>query len=113
MSWRQPRDKNGLELHVGDIVRVQETSGRYGQTRSFAARLLDAVIAEGAYGLRAVIVEGGFTVYGSCGNSHYSIGSEYLLQLKTTKHGDQYWCHHTNQDWEHGHDTFVEIIQPT
>lgn len=100
------RDRNGKRIQEGDTVEVQQTSGPYGQTRKFKAR----IIGEDGNHLKAVVTEGRWVEYGKYGNREYKEGSEIVLDNRTTIVSGEVRLMHTNRSYDHGHDTWVEVI---
>lgn len=74
------KDRHGRPVEVGDLVRVQYTAGRYGQTKIDQGR----VTGLGQYG--------GLTLD----------GARYVC---VPREG-----YHRHVDFEHGHETWVEIV---
>lgn len=76
-------DRNGTQIHVGDRIRYQYCSGRYGQTA-----IGETIVTESHY------------QYGSIGNAAFR------FDFKT----DQLVGKHSHNDFEHGHQTWVEVL---
>lgn len=96
------KDRNGRELKVGDRVRIQVCTGRYGQT----AIRQGAIVAFSPY--RAITIKtdeaysedcGRFGVHRREAGSHVSVNAEF----------DGYRKH---DDFEHGHEVWTELIEP-
>jgi hypothetical protein len=77
-------DRHGERIHVGDKLRVQHCVGRYGQTK----------VEE------MTVTEAHWTY---C--QHGVAGTEYDFAANVLR------CKHTHHDFEHGHDTWAEIIK--
>lgn len=77
-------DRHGKQIHVGDRIRYQYCSGRYGQT----------AIGE-------CLVEQSHYPYGQIGHATF-----YLTPDRTAMEG-----RHVHEDFEHGHEKWVEIIE--
>jgi hypothetical protein len=79
-------DRYGTRLHVGDTIRYQHCTGPYGQTR-----IGTTVVTESRYD---------YPMIGHAGFEHDS---------KTgTLRG-----YRKHEDFEHGHEKWVEVVQPT
>lgn len=101
------RDRNGKEIKDGDDVEVQQTSGPYGQTRRFKAR----ITGKDGPRFKAVVTEGRWMEYGRYGNREYKTGSEVVLDPHTTIVNGEVRAMHTNHSYDHGHSTWIEIIE--
>jgi hypothetical protein len=76
-------DRNGRTICVGDRIRFQHCTGPYGQTR----------ISEG-------VVDREHYEYGAIGSAtlHYDATARVMRGR------------HTHSDYEHGHETWIEVI---
>jgi len=77
-------DRHGHQIHVGDRLRYQHCTGRYGQTS-----ISETVVTQPHY------------PYGSIDSAHFHLDFDHLV-LRGFHHHD---------DFEHGHTTWVEILR--
>lgn len=78
-------DRNDRRIQVGDRIRYQHCTGSYGQTA-----VSEAVVTESHY------------PYGQIGSAAF-----YLDFGASVLRG-----YHRHDDWEHGHETWVEVLTP-
>ena len=98
------RDKEGKPLHLGDVVEVKYTAGRYGQTNVYTGVLL------------SIDNYGGLHVADSYQLEAYKNGQIRYFDKVKTKYITMEWGaggvgFHEHHDYEHGHTTYVKIIR--
>lgn len=81
-------DRHGERIHVGDTLRAQCCVGRYGQTR-----IITFKVKEAYWPYCQQCVEG-------C-----VVGTDYDRDAEALR------CAHVHNDFEHGHETWAEIVK--
>jgi hypothetical protein len=90
-------DKHGKRIHVGDRIRAQICVGRLGQTRIVETTVTEAHWQYCSMSVPYRMFEGGAEQWGT-------IGTEYDFADKVLR------CYHEHRDFEHGHETWAEIV---
>lgn len=83
-------DDKAQQIHVGDVLEWQETAGRYGETRRGRGVVIQAELLWGH-----VVTDGGRVL------AHW--------ELHPTDGPEGLYCRHTNDTYEHGHETWARI----
>lgn len=105
-------DRHGQPLTVGCQVRYQRCSGRYGQTSTMRGEVL-AFPGDYPYGVCLKILES----HRLEGSSDGRVATRYLAPGDVftitspirMRPGQAALAHHVHHDFEHGHETFLEI----
>lgn len=85
-------DRYAREIHVGDRLRWQETAGRYGETR-----IKEGTVSRPELSWGCIVTDNG-TV-----RVHW--------EWKPKDGPEGLYCRHVNDTYDHGHETWAEIIQ--
>lgn len=104
-------DRNLKPLKVGQNVKAQYCSGRYGQTELVEGELLEIVSGGGIY----IKLKDGYNItqYARGGCAHYKGGDHYYVcgALHYDYNRRCYVGYHEHKDFEHGHTSFLEIVE--
>lgn len=102
-------DRNGKEFKNGQTIRVQECIGPYGQVAQFTAKILDVHHPDAAYLTRLLLLTERRPSVRSTGSSRPA-GTEIAAEL-TDWNGSIYKAYHRNNDYDHNHETWAEILK--
>lgn len=102
-------DRHGKEFKNGQTIRVQECIGPYGQVAQFTAKILAVHHPDAAYLTRLQLLTPRTPSVRSTGGGRPA-GTEIAAQLAEWN-GKQYKAYFRNNDYDHNHETWAEIIE--
>lgn len=100
-------DRGGKAVEVGSLIRVQQCIGRYGQTQIVEGKIDQLTESNGAV----------LTLTKTARQRRHDhwvmldIGQRLFVALPGQYDGEIYRCQHRFEDFEHGHETWVEVLQ--
>jgi hypothetical protein len=106
----QAYDRNGLKLEAGVQVLIQHVCGSYGQCRQVQGELV-SIDRYAGITIRLAEKISPFTVFNHLGSKKYQAGDLYYCASVFTHYKDKIVGYSKFEDFEHGHEKWVEILK--
>lgn len=109
MDVSQAYDCHQRPLKAGDTILIQHVSGSYGQCRQVKGELVEI---DNYAGMTIRLAEDTprFTVFNRLGSKNYQPGDIYYCASIFTCYPDKIIGYSKFEDFEHGHESWVEIL---
>lgn len=109
MNISQAYDRHQRALKAGDKILIQHVSGSYGQCRQVKGELVGI---DNYAGMTIQLSEDTpeFTVFNRFGSKIYRAGDLYYCASVFTHYHDRIVGYSKFEDFEHGHENWVEIL---